>query len=115
MVWIDADAIIYNFLIPIISFVENNPGYDMYLYKNIYISKEFINSGVMIIKNIHWSYNLFNKLLLSKIQHHYNNRNVIWLEIIKKIYLYVPNIVIKYPKYCSNLLNPKVSFERKLI
>lgn len=46
-VWIDADAIISNFSIPITSFVENNPGYDMYLCKDIYVSKECIKFGLV--------------------------------------------------------------------
>lgn len=107
LVWIDADAIISNFSIPITSFVEKNPGYDMYLCEDIYVSKECINSGVMIIKNTQWSYNLFNKVWSSEIPHHHNDQNVIWLEIMKEIHPNVPN-KLKYPKYCSNLLNPKV-------
>lgn len=107
LVWIDADAIISNFSIPITSFVEKNPGYDMYLCEDIYVSKECINSGVMIIKNTPWSYNLFNKVWYSEIPHHHNDQNVIWLEIMKEKYPDVPN-ELKYPKYCSNLFNPKV-------
>jgi len=77
------------------------------LCEDIYVSKECINSGVMIIKNTSWSYNLFSKVWLSNIPHHHNDQNVIWLEIMKEIDPFVPN-KLKYPKYCSNLSNSKV-------
>lgn len=107
LVWIDSDALVTNFSIKIDKFINDHPKYDLYICEDIYVDKECVNSGVMIIKNTSWSYNLFNKVWLSNIPHKHNDQNVIWLEIMKEI---VPDVPIKlnYPKYCSNLLHPKV-------
>ncbi len=107
LVWIDADAIISNFSVPIDTFIKKDPKKDLYLCNDIYIDKECINSGVMIIKNTEWSYNLFKKVWFSEIPHHHNDQNVIWLEIMKEIDPNVSN-ELYYPKYCKNLEHPKV-------
>lgn len=51
LVWINANAIILNYLIPIKTFINPDPNFDLYLYMDIHVKKECINSGVMIIKN----------------------------------------------------------------
>lgn len=107
LVWIDADAIICNFSIPIEKFIKKDPNYDLYICTDIYIQTECVNSGVMIIKNSPWSFNLFEKVWESKIEHLHNDQNVIWLEITKEIHPYLP-IKLKCPKYCLNLTHPKV-------
>lgn len=107
LVWIDADAIITNFSISTSSFVEKNPGYDLYICEDILKEVECVNSGVMIIKNTSWSYNLFKKVWNSNIPHKHNDQNVIWNEIIKEKYPQT-RTRLKYPMYCSNLNHPKV-------
>jgi hypothetical protein len=107
LIWIDSDAIISNHSIPIKTIINKEPNYDLYLCMDIHVEKECINSGVMIIKNTQWSINLFKKVWLNENPHHHNDQNIIWLEIMKEIDPNVPNR-IHYPKYCTNLLHPKV-------
>jgi len=107
LVWIDADAIISNHSISIEKIINRDPNYDLYLCMDINVEKECINSGVMIIKNTTWSKNLFKKVWLNENPHHHNDQNILWLEIMKEIDPSVPNR-IHYPKYCDNLVHPKV-------
>lgn len=107
LVWIDADAIIVNFDKKIESFINENQSVDLYLCQDIILHKECINSGVMIIKNTQWSYNLFLKVWNSYVPHLHNDQNVIFYEIIKELY---PNSTpdLKYTNYCTKIYHPKV-------
>jgi hypothetical protein len=62
LVWIDADAIIVNFNININQFILENPHADLLVCWDIFSHKECFNSGIMIIKNTDWAYNLFLKV-----------------------------------------------------
>lgn len=58
LIWIDADAIIANFNTSIESIINPYPSTDLFLCLDIYYQKECVNSGVMIIKNTPWAYEL---------------------------------------------------------
>lgn len=107
LVWIDADAIIVNFDTKIESFIEKYPGYDFYICEDIVLQKECINSGVMIIKNTEWAFNLFNKVWNSPIPHLHNDQNVIFYELVKELY---PNSKpnLKFSSYCGKISHSKV-------
>ena len=107
LVWIDADALIANQDIKIESFITNYPDYDLYLCEDIYVQKECINSGVMIIKNTEWAYNLFNLVWNNPTPHLHNDQNIIYYEIVKDIYpISKPNL--KFSSYCGKIKHPKV-------
>jgi hypothetical protein len=107
LVWIDADAIIANPSIRIESFIEKYPGYSLYLCEDIIIQQECINSGVMIIANTDWSYNLFLNVWSNPTPHLHNDQNVIFYEIVKDLY---PDSKpsLKFSNYCGKMSHPKV-------
>jgi hypothetical protein len=107
LIWIDADAIIANYDTTIESFINQNPSIDLFLCLDIYYQKECVNSGVMIIKNTPWAYELFKKVWNSPIEHAHNDQNVIFYEIVKELY---PNSKpdLKFSQYCTKISHPKV-------
>jgi hypothetical protein len=107
IVWFDADAIILNFDITIESIIEKNNKVDLYLCNDIAIDKECINSGIMIIKNTEWSYNLFKKVWDSPILHLHNDQNVIYHEIVKEVYP-DSNPPLKFSIFCNKITHSKV-------
>ena len=58
---------------------------DLFLCLDIYYHKECVNSGVMIIKNTPWAFNLFKKVWNSELPHAHNDQNVLFYEIIKEV------------------------------
>lgn len=107
LIWIDADAIIANFNISIESLINQYPLTDLFLCLDIYYQKECVNSGVMIIKNTPWSYELFKKVWNSSFEHGHNDQNVIFYEIVKELY---PNSKpeLKFSNYCNRIYHPNV-------
>ena len=113
IVWIDADALINNFNINILDFTKSHDDKDLFICYDCVKDRECLNSGVMIIRNTDWSYNLFNKTWLSKQEHGYNDQNVLLDEIIKERYeeykdgYYNPN-KSRFKNYCVDNIHPKV-------
>lgn len=108
LVWMDADAIIVDHNIKFEDIINVNLNYDLLLTDDISWKKECINSGVMIIKNSEWCYNLFTKVWKTKFPKAHNDQNVILYEITKEVY---PNtkITLKYNKFCMRgNIHPKV-------
>jgi hypothetical protein len=107
LIWIDADAIIVNFNINIYQFILENSYADLIVCLDIFSHKECFNSGIMIIKNTDWAYNLFLKVWNSNIPHEHNDQNVIFQEIVKELYP-TSKPELKFSHYCSRLSHPKV-------
>lgn len=107
LIWIDADAIIANFNTNINQFILENPQADLLVCWDIFYHKECFNSGIMIIKNTDWSYNLFLKVWNSSEPHGHNDQNVIFQEIVKELYP-TSKPDLKFSHYCSRLSHPKV-------
>ena len=107
LIWIDADAIINNFDIKIESWIQQYPLAHLLICLDIQVQKECVNSGVMIVKNTPWSFNLFNLVWNSNIPHGHNDQNVILYQIIKDLY---PDSSpsLKYSEYCLNFSHPNV-------
>jgi hypothetical protein len=108
VVWFDADAIITNHDKTIESIIEKEPDKDLYLCYDINKNKHCINSGVMIIANTDWTYNLFLNTWYNDIPHDHNDQNVLFIEIIKD-----SNIIMdpdEYSSYCITNLHPKIAF-----
>ena len=107
IVWFDADAIINNFDVKIESFINKYPNAHLLICNDINIKKECVNSGIMIIKNSQWSFNLFKKIWESGFAHEHNDQNVIFYEIVKEMF---PNSnpSLKYSEFCFNNIHPNV-------
>ena len=96
-----------NRLKTIIGFILENPNSDLLVCWDVFAHKECFNSGIMIIKNTNWAYNLFLKVWNSTIPHEHNDQNVIFQEIVKEIYP-TSKPELKFSHYCSKLSHPKL-------
>jgi hypothetical protein len=69
--------------------------------------KECVNSGVMIIANTPWSFNLFSKTWNNPTPHRHNDQNILYMEILKESH---PEVIpkIKYPELCDSNIHSKV-------
>ncbi len=107
IVWFDADAIISNPNKRIEDYVNLQPDKDLLICFDCVKDKECVNSGIMIIANTKWSYDLFERTWNNPTPHNHNDQNILYMEILKQSY---PNITpkIKYPEICHELVHPKV-------
>lgn len=106
VIWIDSDAIINNFDYDFNTIIHKYFNKDLLICKDINYSKECINSGVMIIKNSDWSFNLFNKVWNSNEEHIHNDQNVLYQEIINELF---HNTKLYDVSNCNNLNHPKIA------
>lgn len=106
VVWFDADAIVNNFNIPINSILNQYPEAEIIGCLDIYAKKECMNSGIMIIKNTPWAYNIFKKTWESELPHGHNDQNVIFYTIVEDL---IPgaNQKLKSNPYCLKLSDKK--------
>lgn len=87
IIWIDADAIIVQHNITFEEIIKKYQDIDLLLCSDIFFKKECINSGVMIIKNTEWSYQLFKKVWNNnKFEKGHNDQRVLLYEITKELY-----------------------------
>ncbi len=107
VVWFDADAIVNNFDIRIDSFIQKYPRAEIICCLDILEEKECVNSGVMIIKNTPWAYNIFKKTWLSKIPHGHNDQNVIFYTIVQDLIPGAEVKTLKYNPYCLKISDSK--------
>lgn len=113
VVWVDADIVINNFNIDIMKFANNDTDHDLFICFDCVKDKECLNSGVMIVKNTVWSYNLFKKTWETDQFHGHNDQNVLLDEIIKennpeyKDGSYDDN-KYRFKPYCKETMHPKV-------
>lgn len=107
IVWFDADAIISNPNIRIENFIKSNPEKDLLICYDCEKEKECINSGIMIIANTDWAYDLFKKTWESPIPHLHNDQNVLYYVILSEIH-HDQEFKIKYPEICNDDVHPKV-------
>lgn len=108
VVWYDADAIINNMDISIESIINKSENKDLLICFDIALQSQCINSGIMIIKNTEWSYNLFKKTWLNPIEHGHNDQNILFHEIIKEVDSHFNPLIPYYP-YCKVNIHPKVA------
>ncbi len=109
LMWLDADAIICNHGIKIENIIKDNSNIDLFLCNDIKEEYECINSGVMIIKNTDWSYKLFEKTWYNPIEHHHNDQNVLFYEIVKDTKPEVESeLSLKFNKFCKKDIHPKI-------
>jgi hypothetical protein len=107
VMWIDADAIIYNQDVPITKFTNENNSKELLICYDCAKESECINSGVMIVKNTDWAYNLFKKTWESPIHHGHNDQNVLYNVILSESYP-ERTFQLKFPEICSDDVHPKV-------
>ena len=107
LVWFDADAIINNFDISLDSFVKKYPDAEIICCLDILAEKDCVNSGVMIIKNTPWAYNIFKKTWLTEIPHKHNDQNVIFHTIVEDLIPNPDQKTLKYNPYCLKVNDPK--------
>ena len=107
VVWFDADAIISNRNKRIEDFINLQPDKDLLLCFDCVKDRECINSGVMIIANTDWAYNLFVKTWNNPIPHHHNDQRVLYHEILKESHP-ESEPLYSYFKICDNIVHPKV-------
>ena len=120
IVWIDCDAIFVHHEKRIEDFINKDDSKDLHICFDIVKDKHCINSGVFIIKNTDWSYNLLKKVWNSNSNHGYNDQNILLDEILKEAHpndtinegIYITdennNVDYKYKKYCYKELHPKI-------